>query len=84
MLQRRGETALTGPLREASIAELGDGALAEYYEPLTGAPLGSLDQSWTAAAALDLLIQRSGPGISAGLRDDQPCDRRLMIMRGWG
>jgi len=61
MLQRRGATALAGPLRAASIAQLGDGALAEYYEPLTGAPLGSLDQSWTAAAALDLLIAPDWP-----------------------
>jgi len=64
MLQRRGQTALAGALREASIAQLGDGALAEYYEPLTGAPLGSLDQSWTAAAALDLLIHADWPSTS--------------------
>jgi len=25
----------------------------EYYHPVTGAPLGSLNQSWTAAVALD-------------------------------
>jgi hypothetical protein len=31
------------------------GSLAEYYEPLTGERLGSVDLSWTAAAALDLL-----------------------------
>ena len=63
MLQRRGEAALAGALPDASIAELGDGALAEYYEPLTGAPLGSLDQSWTAAAALDLLIHADWPAL---------------------
>ena len=29
------------------------GEFAEYYDPLTGAPLGSAQQSWTAAVALD-------------------------------
>jgi hypothetical protein len=29
---------------------------AEYYQPVTGAPLGSLHQSWTAAVALDWLL----------------------------
>ena len=28
---------------------------AEYFETFTGEPLGSEDQSWTAAAALDWL-----------------------------
>ena len=27
-----------------------DGSFAEYYEPFTGEPLGSMQQSWTAAA----------------------------------
>ena len=37
-------------LRQAS-----DGTFAEYYEPFTGEPLGSMQQSWTAAAVLDWL-----------------------------
>ena len=37
-------------LRQAS-----DGSFAEYYEPFTGEPLGSMQQSWTAAAVLDWL-----------------------------
>jgi glycogen debranching enzyme len=28
---------------------------AEYFDPYTAKPLGSLDQSWTAAAVLDWL-----------------------------
>ena len=32
-----------------------DGTFAEYYEPFTGEPLGSMQQSWTAAAVLDWL-----------------------------
>ena len=30
-------------------------SFAEYYEPFTGEPLGSMQQSWTAAAVLDWL-----------------------------
>ena len=30
-------------------------AFAEYFEPYTAEPLGSLEQSWTAAVALDWL-----------------------------
>jgi glucosylglycerate hydrolase len=56
MLWRRGGPDVAGALRSASLAGLGDGSLAEYYEPITGEPLGSFDQSWTAAAALDLIL----------------------------
>jgi len=55
-LHHRGQVELAGRIRAAALAEIGDGFLAEYYEPLTGEPLGSFDQSWTAAAALDLLL----------------------------
>jgi hypothetical protein len=43
-------------LRSASLRQLGDEMFAEYYHPVTGAPLGSLHQSWTAAVALDWLL----------------------------
>jgi hypothetical protein len=42
-------------LRDASLDQLADLSFAEYYEPITGEPLGSRDQSWTAAAALEWL-----------------------------
>ncbi|MET9671202.1 hypothetical protein ABZY19_38805 [Streptomyces sp. NPDC006475] len=42
-------------LREEGLKLIGDGTFAEYYDPLTGEPLGSANQSWTAAAALDWL-----------------------------
>lgn len=60
-LTRAGRTDRAAQLREATLAELGDGNFAEYYEPFTGAPLGSLRQSWTAAVALDWLV--SGPAL---------------------
>jgi glucosylglycerate hydrolase len=59
MLQRRGTVDVAAALRRESLAELSIGGLAEYYEPLTGEPLGSMDQSWTAAAALDLMLAPS-------------------------
>lgn len=61
MLARRGATEHAGLLRHATLHQLGDGVLAEYYEPVTGEALGSLDQSWSAAAALDLLLAREWP-----------------------
>ncbi|MGH3292618.1 MAG: glucosylglycerate hydrolase [Trebonia sp.] len=57
-LRRDGEGATADLLREAALGQLADfpGAFAEYYHPFTGEPLGSKGQSWTAAAALDWLL----------------------------
>jgi len=55
-LHQRGHTHLARRLRTAALQELSDGTLSEYYEPTSGEPLGSQDQSWTAAAALDLVL----------------------------
>ena len=40
-------------LRRTALEQLMAGGFAEYYEPFTGDPIGSLAQSWTAAVALD-------------------------------
>jgi hypothetical protein len=60
-LVQHGRTAEAELLRDANLAILDDpdARFAEYFEPYTGAPLGSLDQSWTAAVALDWLA--TGP-----------------------
>jgi hypothetical protein len=55
-LDRSGDVGPAARLRKAGLAQLEGGELAEYYEPFTGEPLGSGDQSWTAAAALDWLL----------------------------
>jgi hypothetical protein len=55
-LSRSGETSVAAALRSASLEQLRDQSFAEYYQPETGAPLGSLRQSWTAAVALDWLL----------------------------
>ncbi|HEY7625113.1 MAG TPA: glycogen debranching protein [Candidatus Limnocylindria bacterium] len=53
----QGMTRPAAALREANLGLLSrPGAkFAEYFEPFTGEPLGSIDQSWTAAVALDWL-----------------------------
>jgi hypothetical protein len=56
-LSRSGEHEAASALRSASLAELDDEMFGEYYHPVTGAPLGSLNQSWTAAVALDWLLE---------------------------
>jgi len=54
-LCRLGENKRADRLRAYSLAQLLDGRFGEYYEPFTGEALGSGDQSWTAAVALDWL-----------------------------
>ena len=52
-LRSAGEKERAADLRRASLEQLSVGGFAEYFEPFTGEPLGSDDQSWTAAVALD-------------------------------
>ena len=41
--------------RAQGVHLVSDGSFGEYYEPFTGKPLGSTNQSWTAAVVLDWL-----------------------------
>jgi len=52
---RRGWAERAALLRQEGLRLVGDGGFAEYYQPFTGEPLGSMRQSWTAAAVLDWL-----------------------------
>lgn len=54
-LRRRGDEKRYRQLRHASLSQLMEGHFGEYYEPFTGEPLGSMEQSWTAAVALEWL-----------------------------
>ena len=56
-LRRQGMLAEAASLREANLTLLRRSgvAFAEYFQPFTGEPLGSRDQSWTAAVTLDWL-----------------------------
>jgi hypothetical protein len=58
-LDRRGYGAAAGIQRSAGLAFVADGSFGEYYHPFTGEQLGSVDQSWTAAVALDWLAQQA-------------------------
>lgn len=72
--ERDSQDDLHEGLRSASLDQLTDLKFAEYYEPLTGEPLGSLAQAWTAAAALEWIGQTatSGPVLSGQSGDCDP------------
>ncbi|WP_395103467.1 glycogen debranching protein [Actinomadura sp. SCN-SB] len=55
-LRRSGEAEAAAVLRASTLDQLSDGVFAEYYHPFTGDPLGARAQSWTAAVALDLVL----------------------------
>jgi hypothetical protein len=56
-LRQHGQHEAAEALRSANLALLAQPAsqFAEYFEPYTAEPLGSLEQSWTAAVVLDWL-----------------------------
>ncbi len=54
-LLRAGEPERASSLRHHTLEALAESGFAEYFEPFTGEPLGSGEQSWTAAIALDML-----------------------------
>lgn len=54
-LRRSGEAAAAENLRRVALDQISEEGFAEYFEPFTGEPLGSLRQSWTAAVTLDWL-----------------------------
>jgi glucosylglycerate hydrolase len=56
-LRGAGEKERAANLRSAALEQLAAGGFAEYFEPFTGEPLGSDDQSWTAAVALDWVAE---------------------------
>ena len=56
-LTEAGEDEKAARLKNQGLAQLSDGRFGEYYEPFTGEPLGSDEQSWTAAVVLDWLAE---------------------------
>ena len=56
-LRQHGQRSAAADLRteNLSLLERPTSRFAEYFEPYTAEPLGSLEQSWTAAVALDWL-----------------------------
>jgi glucosylglycerate hydrolase len=59
-LIRAGESGRAGAMRSETLGQLSECGFAEYFEPFTGEPLGSNEQSWTAAIALDMLATETG------------------------
>ena len=59
-LARAGAHDRAERLRRAALDQIAAVGFAEYVEPFTGEPLGSADQSWTAAVALDWLAADDG------------------------
>jgi hypothetical protein len=59
-LLRTGERERAASLRRETLEGLAEGGFAEYFEPFTGEALGSTEQSWTAAIALDMLAAENG------------------------
>ncbi len=53
--EQRGWQSESDHLRSECLRLAADGSFAEYYHPLTGEPLGSRQQSWTATVVLDWL-----------------------------
>jgi hypothetical protein len=59
-LVRAGEQDRAERMRRETLEGLAEGGFAEYFEPFTGEALGSAEQSWTAAVALDMLAAENG------------------------
>lgn len=57
-LKRYGFHNHAAALRESTLEMVAKSGCAEYFNPLTGDPLGAHDFSWTAALVLDLLRQK--------------------------
>ncbi|MGY2093470.1 glucosylglycerate hydrolase [Nocardia gipuzkoensis] len=53
--EQRDRPRHASEFRAQGVHLVSDGSFGEYYEPFTGEPLGSMNQSWTAAVVLDWL-----------------------------
>ena len=60
-LLRAGEHERAERLRRTALDQIAVRGFGEYFDPFTGQLLGSADQSWTAAVALDWLADGSWP-----------------------
>jgi glycogen debranching enzyme len=59
-LRRHGATERAEELRRATVDLAARHGCAEYFSPVTGAPLGAREFSWTAALVLDLATEPAG------------------------
>lgn len=61
-LRAAGEAATAERIVASSIGLIRESGFAEYYDPMTGRPLGGNRFTWTAAMVLEFLRQDSGDG----------------------
>jgi len=54
-LERYGFTDHAAALRESTLEMVSEKGISEYYNPLTGDPLGAKNFTWTAALVIDML-----------------------------
>jgi Trehalase len=59
-LDAAGLAAEAASVRSGTLDLVREAGFAEYFDPLTGAPCGAGDFSWTAAVTLDLLEAETG------------------------
>lgn len=81
-LERYGYHDHAAALRDLSIELVQRSGFAEYFDPVTGEPLGTDNFSWTAALTLDLLAQQSSSSRQQDTREDsastsKPLNRSL-------
>lgn len=50
-----GETELAAEIKDSSLKLIRDSGFAEYYDPLTGDPLGGARFTWTAAMVIEFM-----------------------------
>jgi hypothetical protein len=76
-LNQTGQPAAAASLRAAALDQVWcSGGFPEYVEPFSGEPLGSLQQSWTAAVTIDWLAGTASwsPAVTRA-RHDGHCGR---------
>ena len=54
-LAQAGETAVAERIRESSLELIAESGFAEYYDPISGEPLGGGRFTWTAAMVLEFV-----------------------------
>ncbi len=54
-LRAAGEAAAAGAITASSLELIRESGFAEYYDPMTGEPLGGGSFTWTAAMVLEFL-----------------------------
>jgi glycogen debranching enzyme len=61
-LARAGENAVAARITHSSLKLIEESGFAEYYDPLSGEPLGGSRFSWTAAMVLEFVDAAVAPG----------------------